>query len=75
MLTSAPFILKTEKEKTMAISPKQTQFDELEDIKKLLILLLLKMGTPQKEIAVFLKVDQGNFSRMYPARKIKKIPS
>ena len=44
---------------------------ELDNIKRLLILLLIKSGTPQGEIATALNVDQGNLSRMFPARKFK----
>lgn len=45
---------------------------ELDGIKRLLILMLLKSGASQKEIASALQVDQGNFSRMFPARKFKR---
>jgi DNA-binding MarR family transcriptional regulator len=44
---------------------------ELDNIKRLLILFLIKTGTPQGEIATALNVDQGNLSRMFPARKFK----
>ena len=45
---------------------------ELDSIKCLLTLLLLKAGTPQGEIAMALDVDQSVVSRMFPARKVKK---
>lgn len=45
---------------------------ELDSIKRLLILLLLKAGTPQGEIATALDVDPSAVSRMFPARKVKK---
>jgi len=45
---------------------------ELDAIKRLLTLLLIKAGTPQGEIAMALGVDQSVVSRMFPARKVKK---
>jgi hypothetical protein len=44
---------------------------ELDAIKRLLILTLIKAGTSQGEIATALNMDQGNLSRMFPARKFK----
>lgn len=44
---------------------------ELDAIKRLLILQLLKAGTQQSEIALALDVDASEVSRMMPARKIK----
>lgn len=45
--------------------------EELAAIKRLLILLLMKAGTPQGEIAKALKMDQGDLSRMMPVRQFK----
>lgn len=45
---------------------------ELNAIKRLLALLLLKAGASQDEIAMALDVDQSVVSRMFPARKVKK---
>lgn len=45
---------------------------ELDAIKRLLTLLLIKAGTPQGEIAMALGVDQSVVSRMFPARKVKR---
>jgi hypothetical protein len=45
---------------------------ELDDIKRLLILLLIKAGASQREVAASLQTDAGNFSRMFPVRKIKR---
>ncbi|HWD21433.1 MAG TPA: hypothetical protein VHB20_19360 [Verrucomicrobiae bacterium] len=45
---------------------------ELDSIKRLLILLLLKAGASQGEVARALQMDQGNFSRAFPARGIKR---
>jgi transcriptional regulator len=45
---------------------------ELDAIKRLLILMLIKAGASQGEIAMALHTDQANVSRMFPARKIKR---
>ena len=45
---------------------------QLDCIKRLLTLLLLKAGASQGEIAMALDVDQSVVSRMFPARKVKK---
>lgn len=44
----------------------------LEDIKKLLILALVRQGVQGKDIANVLGVDPAIISRMVPARQIKK---
>jgi len=44
----------------------------LEELKRLLVLMLIKMGTPQAEIALALGVDQSSVSRMFPTRKVRK---
>ena len=44
---------------------------ELDAIKRLLILQLLKLGTPQSEIAKALNMHQGDLSHMMPARQFK----
>ena len=44
----------------------------LKDIKKLLILGLIRQGVHGKDIANVLGVDPTIISRMMPARKIKK---
>lgn len=44
---------------------------ELDAIKRLLALLLLKAGTAQSELAIALGIDQSAVSRMLPKRKIK----
>lgn len=51
--------------------PKDPIQAELDSIKRLLTLLLLKAGAPQGEIAMALGVDQSVVSRMFPARKVK----
>ncbi len=45
---------------------------ELDSIKRLLALFLLKAGASQGEIAMALNVDRSVVSRMFPARKVKK---
>jgi transcriptional regulator len=45
---------------------------ELDAIKRLLILMLVKAGASQGEIAMALHTDQANVSRMFPARKVKR---
>ena len=42
--------------------------NELENIKKLLILLLLKLGTSQSDIASTLGISQSTVSRMIPGK-------
>lgn len=44
---------------------------ELIDIKKLLMLKLLNEGITQAQLAATLGIDQGNLSRMFPARLAK----
>jgi len=48
------------------------QRSEMEAVKRLMILLLIKMGASQGEVAMALGVDQSSVSRMFPARKVKK---
>jgi len=53
-------------------SPADPVIKELDAIKRLLILSLIKAGTSQGEIAMALHTDQANVSRMFPARKVKR---
>jgi|GEM_PF-5490571 len=46
--------------------------EELQDIKKLLVLSLISSKVQQGEIAEIFKMDQGNFSKAYPATKLLK---
>jgi DNA-binding NarL/FixJ family response regulator len=46
---------------------------ELNNIKRLLVLLLLKIGTDQTEIALALQVDESTVSKWIPARKIEPL--
>ena len=45
---------------------------ELQIIERLLMLCLINEGIDQKVIALALKMDQADMSRMMPVRKIKK---
>ena len=47
--------------------------ERLEEIKRLLVLLLLKLGSTSDEIALALEVDSSVVRRMIPARQVKKI--
>ena len=46
---------------------------QLEDLKRLLILLLMKLGSTSEEIAVALQVDPSLIRRTIPTRRVKKI--
>jgi hypothetical protein len=52
----------------------EKELNELVSIKKLLVFQLLKEGTPGTSIAKLLGMDQGNFSRMFPVKKLLKEP-
>lgn len=45
---------------------------ELESLKRLMTLFLLKAGASQGEIAMALGVHQSEVSRMFSARRVKK---
>lgn len=45
----------------------------LEDVKRLLVLLLLKLGSTSEEVALAMQVDSSVIRRMIPARQVKKI--
>jgi predicted XRE-type DNA-binding protein len=53
-------------------TPRVTIEKELESIKKLLILLLLKAGASQDEVGAAVGVNQSSISRMFPEINIKK---
>lgn len=46
---------------------------QLEDIKRLLVLLLMKLGSPSEEIALALQVDSSLVRKAIPTRRVKKI--
>jgi len=47
------------------------ELEELQNIRKLLLLLLYKLGADQGEVATALGLDQSTVSRMVPRGKIK----
>ena len=53
------------------INPDSPVIRELDAIKRLLALFLMKAGSSQEEISIALQVDQSVVSRMLPARKVK----
>ena len=46
---------------------------EVEQVKRLLILLLVKLGTSSEEIAHVMNVDASVVRRIAPSRRIKKL--
>jgi predicted transcriptional regulator len=52
--------------------PEDPVVAELDAIKRLLALQLLRQGATQGDVALALQVDQSVVSRMFPARKISK---
>ena len=48
---------------------------EMEGVERLLILLLVKLGTPSKEIGLALNVDPSLIRRMFPVTYFKKFRS
>jgi hypothetical protein len=49
------------------------KMSEIESVKRLLILLLLKLGATSEEIALALEVDSSGIRKLVPVRKIAKI--
>ncbi len=47
--------------------------EELDAIKRLLILQLITSGIQAKDIAAALRVDKSAVSRLVPARKVKRL--
>ena len=48
------------------------QAEQLEDIKKLLVVQLLNSGISAASLASLLEMDPGDFSRTYPVKKLLK---
>ncbi len=61
------------RKKRVKTKPKDDVLRELDAIKRLLTLLLLKIDTSQGEVAMALQIDQSEVSRMFPARNVKKL--
>jgi transcriptional regulator len=53
-------------------NPQTPTEKELDAIKRLLMLVLIKRGATQEELALALKMDRADVSRMMPTSKIKK---
>ncbi len=49
------------------------QINDTESVKRLLILLLLKLGATSQEIGAALGVDSSSIRKMMPVRNIKKV--
>lgn len=47
------------------------ELEELENVRKLLMLLLFKLGATQDEVATALNVTPGRISQMMPTRGIR----
>lgn len=50
-----------------------TGLSETEGVRRPLILLLLKIGTPSKEIGMALNIHSSVIRRMFPGKEIRKI--
>jgi hypothetical protein len=48
---------------------------EIEEVKRLLILLLLKLGATSEEIGAALGINSSGIRKIFPIRTIKKINS
>jgi len=55
------------------MTPKEVS--EIESVKRLLILLLLKLGATSEEIGAALGIDSSGIRKIIPVRRIKKIES
>ena len=61
--------------KTQQKSVEDPVKSELEAIKRLLAVLLMKLGTSQGEVAKAMMIDPTKLSRMLPAREFKPFGS
>jgi hypothetical protein len=52
---------------------KSTSQTELEDIKRLLILLMVKLGASSQEIGLALGVDSSVVRKLFPMKSVKKL--
>lgn len=53
----------------------QTEAADLEHIKRLLILLLVKLGATSEEIGLAIRTDSSTVRKLLPMKKIKPIQS
>lgn len=49
------------------------EVEDVEDIKRLLILLLMKLGSSSEEIGAALNVDSSAVRKLVSARKVRKL--
>lgn len=54
------------------MAKKEQKMDELEQIKRLLVLGLIAQGVQGKDIANVLGVDPATITRMVPSRRVNK---
>lgn len=66
-------IQEKKKRKSRSTSNIDPVLRELQGIRRLLCVLLIKNGTSQGELAAALQMDQGALSRELPARKFNKV--
>jgi len=59
------------KKRTKNTNPQTPTEKELDAIKRLLILFLIKTGTSQEELALALQIERSGVSRIMPKNKIK----
>jgi DNA-binding MarR family transcriptional regulator len=71
IVVEVPVSEKRKKQKSKANSNVDPVLKELQSIRRLLCVLLMKNGTSQGELAAALQIDQGALSRELPARKFK----
>ena len=50
-----------------------TGLSDTEGVKRLLILLLMKLGTSSKEIGMALNINSSVVRRMFPGKEIRRI--
>lgn len=62
------------KKNTIQKQPQDPIQKELETIKKLLLLFLLKTGMKAADLSTAIGMDPGDFSRMMPVRKLNVKP-
>jgi hypothetical protein len=54
------------------LNEEQSILKEIQSIKKLMVLLLIKSGATSEEIGLALGVDSSRVRQMFPMRKTKK---
>ncbi len=59
--------------RNMKLRPEQDTVAQLEAIKRLLVLWLVKNGIAQKDVAAALGLDNSTVSRMFPKGVLKRV--